>query len=116
MANMNEQDDFISQTIQRMDQYLVGERQDEERKLSLLLRDRKDNAVMDELEQAWPLESERSADEWDAESLAAYEEWSREVDEELWDKFCGVHGDERDENGLCPQCRQEIAEELRNDH
>lgn len=91
-------DDFISQTIRDVDAYLAGERADEQAQVR--------NAGVD------------MAGEWDVESLAEYEEWSREVSEQTdayFDVICGAHGDERDEDGLCPQCRQEIAEERRND-
>lgn len=92
-------DDFISQTIRDVDAYLAGERADEQAQVR--------NAGVD------------MAGEWDAESLAEYEEWSAEVSEQTdsyFDVICGTHGDERDpETGLCPQCAQELADERRND-
>jgi len=89
----DEPDDFISQTIKSADELLRGERQDQQRAV-------------------------RQSDEWDAESLAAYDEWSREVSEQTdayFDTICGAHGDERGENGPCPQCEQELAQERIDD-
>jgi len=126
---LDQPDDFISRTIEQVDQYLAGERKEHERQLSLEspcagCGEQPQSCTCAPNTAAWDYEAwvratsrppEPVADEWDAESMAEYEEWSAHVDEELWDRFCAAHGDERDEDGLCPQCRQEIADERRND-
>lgn len=127
-------EDFITSTIKQVDGYLAGERKDEEREILAQVEQAQRVGLSHLAGLALRLASEEAyaratsstnADgyregedqdcqpsEWDAESLAAYDEWSAMVDdEEFWDKHCGKHGDERDGEGLCPQCRQELAQE-----
>lgn len=103
-------EDFISSTIRNVDAMLAQERKEELRDASA--------ADCAALREKFAAAGDRKADEWDTESLAEYEEWSREVSEQTdayFDVICGAHGDERGENGLCPQCEQELAQERIDD-
>lgn len=87
-------DEFTEEQVRYVDAYLAAERAEDLRQAGI--------------DVAWEEEG------WTDATRADYESWSREVDAEF-EHLCRVHGDEVDEQGLCPQCRQEIAQERIDD-
>ncbi len=80
---LNEADDFISQTIKRVDSVLGSDRDD------------------------WEREARR---EWAEEEQAEYCEIMDAEDDAYWAAHCVKHGDEL-VGGACVQCEAELAEE-----